>query len=584
MTGITYRVGGSKLTHQQLDDNFSTLAERVQYVSVKEYGATGDGVTDDTTAIQNCFNENNYVYFPPGTYLCGIFTCSNATAICVKGAGKKATTIKRKNNNVVSDNIQKMAIFYLTGNGSYFFSEGITWDANGTNQPNAPEGDEYKYQQSHCVDVKADGADVGFVAVRNSHFEDCTADGLSLTERNDGTFGKIVLTGLTEGDRTYVRSGITLVANFDYCTVSDCIMDSFEIEHNAIDTENFNNALNMTNCFWSKKLDLNFKHADVSGIYPKLNLSNTSVGLGGTSDPEFLPLWLNIGNCDANISNCNFVVNRQVFIRGFYRMKNTRFHCDANWTGSNTLLEERSEDGGSLEVTVEGCRFTADAGAYTAGLRYFYENDNLVDEAATDYVGTRFINCHFNSTQIKTAYVRSGKFEFRNCIHDYDSATDACIVTGNFRGFADTFYVEHRLIGNHVTSSNSWLYQSPPTFNPASDGQGGYEGMPPPLNLHMDGNSSRSGRLLRLSDFTHLDQIDVDQFYGLGEDLRDQIIVKQLDQFVHFDDIPAKGHWVDGQIVKFNKMVDDSGTDRWGAVCTTRGTREPTATAVFSYL
>jgi hypothetical protein len=37
-------------------------------VSVKDFGATGNGSTDDTVAIQNAINTNKHVYFPTGTY------------------------------------------------------------------------------------------------------------------------------------------------------------------------------------------------------------------------------------------------------------------------------------------------------------------------------------------------------------------------------------------------------------------------------------------------------------------------------------------------------------------------------------
>jgi hypothetical protein len=39
-----------------------------QYVSVKDFGAVGDGVTDDTAAIQAAANVGGTLYFPDGTY------------------------------------------------------------------------------------------------------------------------------------------------------------------------------------------------------------------------------------------------------------------------------------------------------------------------------------------------------------------------------------------------------------------------------------------------------------------------------------------------------------------------------------
>lgn len=38
------------------------------YVTPEDYGAVGDGVTDDTAAIKQCLLENDYVYFPRGRY------------------------------------------------------------------------------------------------------------------------------------------------------------------------------------------------------------------------------------------------------------------------------------------------------------------------------------------------------------------------------------------------------------------------------------------------------------------------------------------------------------------------------------
>jgi hypothetical protein len=43
-------------------------AKLAQYVSVKDFGAVGDGVTDDTAAIQAAADHGGTIYFPDGTY------------------------------------------------------------------------------------------------------------------------------------------------------------------------------------------------------------------------------------------------------------------------------------------------------------------------------------------------------------------------------------------------------------------------------------------------------------------------------------------------------------------------------------
>lgn len=44
------------------------ISSLTPFANVMSYGAAGDGVTDDTAAIQNAVNANDAVYFPSGTY------------------------------------------------------------------------------------------------------------------------------------------------------------------------------------------------------------------------------------------------------------------------------------------------------------------------------------------------------------------------------------------------------------------------------------------------------------------------------------------------------------------------------------
>lgn len=56
----------------ELNDRIDKLEKSGSVVSVKKWGAVGDGVTDDTTAFITCFNEiteNNILYIPHGIYV-----------------------------------------------------------------------------------------------------------------------------------------------------------------------------------------------------------------------------------------------------------------------------------------------------------------------------------------------------------------------------------------------------------------------------------------------------------------------------------------------------------------------------------
>jgi hypothetical protein len=77
-----------------------------ELVSVKDFGATGDGTTDDTTFIQAALDASRNVFFPPGTYkvtatldLPAMTTTSNNNAVLeghmvIRGAGMTQTAIE----------------------------------------------------------------------------------------------------------------------------------------------------------------------------------------------------------------------------------------------------------------------------------------------------------------------------------------------------------------------------------------------------------------------------------------------------------------------------------------------------------
>lgn len=84
----------SGATARTIQEKFSELS-----VSVKDFGAAGDGLTVDTTAIQAAINRvaflgGGVVYFPPGTYKLDQQLTVTTSGVSLVGAGQAATILQ----------------------------------------------------------------------------------------------------------------------------------------------------------------------------------------------------------------------------------------------------------------------------------------------------------------------------------------------------------------------------------------------------------------------------------------------------------------------------------------------------------
>lgn len=84
--------------------NSSIIIDGKPFVSVKEWGAKGNALTDDVTAIQKCFDNFENVYFPRGSYL--IATAYNGTY----NPHSLLITEKSKVRNIVFDSMAELVI------------------------------------------------------------------------------------------------------------------------------------------------------------------------------------------------------------------------------------------------------------------------------------------------------------------------------------------------------------------------------------------------------------------------------------------------------------------------------------------
>jgi parallel beta-helix repeat protein len=91
-------------------------------VNVKDYGAKGDGVTDDTAAIQAAMDAASNVYFPAGTYLVGAALVPNTNQY-MWGTGATIKLADSTNTSIISaDGASNITI------------EGLSLDGNKANQ------------------------------------------------------------------------------------------------------------------------------------------------------------------------------------------------------------------------------------------------------------------------------------------------------------------------------------------------------------------------------------------------------------------------------------------------------------------
>lgn len=153
-----------------------------QAVSVKDFGATGDGVTDDTTALTTAINfgisQQREVYFPAGTYMCNLdLTADNASSNKISWVGEPNLSIL-KAFDITKDTVKwNISNFLLR-----ISFKGLTFSASTGTTNNAWFGDAIHYSYFHQCTFTG-----GYIAHRGrcfgNTFDDCNFYG--------GSFGYV---------------------------------------------------------------------------------------------------------------------------------------------------------------------------------------------------------------------------------------------------------------------------------------------------------------------------------------------------------------------------------------------------------
>jgi hypothetical protein len=109
---------GVSLTNQY--NTICSAAETINSVNVQSYGAIGDGIADDTAAIQAALDTRGEVIFPAGTYL--------IKANLVINNGNKLSGVPDQTKILINNSFVKG--IYFPGNEGAIYNEHVASEYN----------------------------------------------------------------------------------------------------------------------------------------------------------------------------------------------------------------------------------------------------------------------------------------------------------------------------------------------------------------------------------------------------------------------------------------------------------------------
>lgn len=186
---------------------FDPVKEKVGFigniqVNVKEFGAVGDGVTDDTAAIQRALDSANSIYFEGGIYCTNaLYIKSNTVLTFSPLAELKANPGYGVNESVL--NISSKSNIEIIGNGASIrmLKDEYMGDSS---------------QQRHCVKISSSKN----ITIKNLKLLRSGGDGVIVGGSNATLAENILIDGCTMDDNK--RQGISLIGGLKSCIISNC--------------------------------------------------------------------------------------------------------------------------------------------------------------------------------------------------------------------------------------------------------------------------------------------------------------------------------------------------------------------------
>jgi hypothetical protein len=180
--GVWGSITGTLASQTDLAAALSAKAQKsYQQLNAKDYGAVGDGVTDDAAAIQSAIDaaaaqtNGGTVFIPAGVYLVGV-TLLIKTKVFLRGDSMRSTRIKAKN-------ALNASVIGVPDLEQYWYGlRDLTIDGNRDNQTSGNG----VYLPSAMPLTNVDGTDSPNSEFQNVWVENCFGDGFSLGDYGMG--------------------------------------------------------------------------------------------------------------------------------------------------------------------------------------------------------------------------------------------------------------------------------------------------------------------------------------------------------------------------------------------------------------
>jgi hypothetical protein len=398
-------------------------------VSVKDFGAVGDGVTNDNNALELAFqyaaDSGDALYVPDGTYLVdrgvGYLTSIPSGRFVLHGNG--ASSVLKMSDGGITSDFAKIFSFQPTDDVELIEIGSLTLDMNARGSA-APAGD-FDYQHCHAISVEPQIAvTVGHCRFPGLIIKDPVADGINIAPNVLATIDTVQINDFLEIDRTRTRSSIECsnLPNSLVITGARC---------SRIETETLNPSTT------TKRILISNCHVDVLDLLEDLTAVPTMVET--TLSGVVVANAADIYNMRVMASNCKFRLATSGTFGYLYK---------SEFTGC-TFLHPYDSGAGSIQsfnpfwrstnanVVIEfnSCKFLIDSdNEAITPTGYLVAPSHTPAPADVDKFRLTFNNCKFDKrAQGSINALRNGTW-FLN--HNHYGGTTTAVQVGVTVGFA----------------------------------------------------------------------------------------------------------------------------------------------------